>query len=109
MPEPTTRKNIFRRLAWVAGPVLFLLGVGWLHNRDAEDTRHEIEAECSLNPTGVWHSEVSDLGEQHSVDCTEWNRQADEADAYCMAHQDGVWESPPSETHRLVDCREWLQ
>ena len=35
--------------------------------------------------------------------------QADEADAYCEAHHDGVWKSPRNETHRLVDCRTWLE
>lgn len=102
-------KNAFHRIAWVAGFALFLLSVWWLGDRNAKETRSEIEGYCTLYPTGVWRSTVSDLGEQHSVDCSEWNRQADEADAYCEAHHGGVWKSPPNETHRLVDCRTWLE
>jgi len=104
-----TWKNAFHRIAWVAGLALFLLGVGWLHKWSAEKTRSEIEGYCTLYPTSVWYSTVGDFGEQHSVDCTEWNRQADEIDAYCMAHHDGVWESPSGETHRLINCRERLE
>ncbi len=104
MTNPVSSPLSLSRIAVVAGLALFLPIVGWLHNRDAENTRHEIEAECSLNPTGVWYSEVGDFGEQHSVNCTEWNQQADEIDAYCPSHRDGLWVSPPSETHRFVDC-----
>jgi hypothetical protein len=99
----------FRRIVWIAGLALFVIGVGWLHNRMAKETRSEIEAYCTLHPTGVWLSTVSDIGEQHSADCSEWNRQIDEADVYCEAHPDGVRKSPPNETNRSEDCRAWLE
>jgi hypothetical protein len=105
MPKPV----IWKSIALVAGFALFLLGVGWLQKWSAEKTRDEIEGYCAMNPTSVWVEDPHDFSVQHSVNCKEWNRQADEADAYCIAHHDGVWESPPSETHRLVNCREWLQ
>jgi hypothetical protein len=93
---------------WIIGGIV-VIAIAYVLVTEPEKNRREIEAYCTLYPTSVWYSTAGDFGEQHSVDCAEWNRQANEADAYCMAHHDGVWESPHGETHRYVDCRRWLE
>jgi hypothetical protein len=96
---------VLDKSAWIIGGIV-AVAVAYVLVTEPGKTRREIEAYCTLYPHDTWIEEPHDFGGQHSVDCAEWNRQFHAAAVYCMAHHDGVWESPPGETHRFINCRE---